>query len=60
MYFDKNVKLLRTQKGLSQQDLADSLELTRSKLNSYERGVQPPFDIQIDIVFKVSYFMRYN
>jgi transcriptional regulator with XRE-family HTH domain len=49
MYFDKNIKLLRTKKGHSQQDLADSLGLSRSKLNSYERGVQPPFDIQIDI-----------
>lgn len=49
MYFDQNIKLLRTKKGLSQQDLADSLNLSRSKLNSYERGVQPPFDIQINI-----------
>lgn len=49
MYFDQNIKLLRTKKGLSQQDLADSLSITRSKLNSYERGVQPPFHIQIDI-----------
>ncbi len=49
MYFDRNIKLLRTKKGLSQQDLADFLELTRSKLNSYERGVQPPFNIQINI-----------
>ncbi|MDG1756929.1 MAG: LexA family transcriptional regulator [Bacteroidia bacterium] len=49
MHFDKNIKLLRTKKGISQQDLADSLDLTRSKLNSYERGVQPPFDIQIEI-----------
>jgi transcriptional regulator with XRE-family HTH domain len=49
MFFARNIKLLRTKKGLSQQELADALELTRSKLNSYERGVQPPFDIQIDI-----------
>ena len=49
MYFDQNIKLLRTKKGLSQQDLADNLSITRSKLNSYERGVQPPFHIQIDI-----------
>jgi transcriptional regulator with XRE-family HTH domain len=48
-YFAHNIKLLRTKKGLSQQDLADSLELSRSKLNSYERGVQPPFDTQINI-----------
>lgn len=49
MFFARNIKLLRTKKGLSQQDLADNLEITRSKLNSYERGVQPPFEIQIDI-----------
>ncbi|MBR9861154.1 LexA family transcriptional regulator [bacterium] len=49
MYFSKNIKLLRSQKGLSQQDLADQLEISRSKLNSYERGVQPPFEIQIAI-----------
>jgi transcriptional regulator with XRE-family HTH domain len=49
MYFDQNIKLLRTKKGYSQQDLADSLSITRSKLNSYERGVQPPFEIQINI-----------
>jgi transcriptional regulator with XRE-family HTH domain len=49
MYFDQNIKLLRTKKGISQQDLADNLNITRSKLNSYERGVQPPFHIQIDI-----------
>ena len=49
MYFDKNIKLLRTKKGYSQQELAEALDITRSKLNSYERGVQPPFNIQIDI-----------
>lgn len=49
MYFSNNIKLLRTQKQLSQQDLADMLELSRSKLNSYERGVQPPFETQIAI-----------
>ncbi len=49
MHFSSNIKLLRTQKQQSQQDLADILDLTRSKLNSYERGVQPPFEIQIAI-----------
>ena len=47
MHFSSNVKLLRTQKQQSQQDLADILEISRSKLNSYERGVQPPFNTQI-------------
>lgn len=49
MYFAPNIKLLRKQKGMSQQDLADVLEISRSKLNSYERGVQPPFETQIEI-----------
>lgn len=49
MHFSSNVKLLRSEKGLSQQELADTLELSRSKLNSYERGVQPPFETQIRI-----------
>lgn len=44
-----NLKLLRKQKEKSQQDLADLLQISRSKLNSYERGVQPPFDTQIAI-----------
>ena len=60
MYFDQNIKLLRTKKGYSQQDLAYSLNLTRSKLNSYERGVQPPFDIQIDIADYARVIPRYS
>lgn len=40
---------MRKELGLSQQDLAERLSISRSKLNSYERGVQPPFDIQIQI-----------
>ena len=49
MHFSHNLRLLRTRKQLSQQDLADLLQISRSKLNSYERGVQPPFEIQIAI-----------
>lgn len=48
-FFSHNIKLLRQEKQLSQQDLAETLKLTRSKLNSYERGVQPPFETQIAI-----------
>lgn len=32
---------------MSQQELADSLSVSRSSLNSYERGTQPPFAILI-------------
>lgn len=56
MFFSKNLKLLRKRAGLSQQDLADSLNVTRSSINSYERGVQPSFEVQIALAdqFKLS------
>ncbi len=56
MFFAKNLKFLRKRNDLSQQDLADSLSISRSSLNSYERGTQPPFDIQIALAdhFKLS------
>lgn len=43
MRFPENLRFLRTYRGMSQQELADHLDISRSKLNSYERGVQPPF-----------------
>jgi len=41
-YFGVNLKFLRRIKGLSQSDLAKELELTRSKIASYESGVVEP------------------
>ena len=38
---------------MSQQELANNLDLSRSKLNSYERGVQPPFQT---LIFIADYF----
>jgi transcriptional regulator with XRE-family HTH domain len=43
MRFPDNLRFLRQYRKMSQQELADNLDISRSKLNSYERGVQPPF-----------------
>jgi transcriptional regulator with XRE-family HTH domain len=44
--FSENIKLLRTQMGISQQKLADDLIITRVRFAKYEEGKsEPPFDI---------------
>lgn len=40
--FDKILKLLRTEKSMSQQDLADALGISKSAINMYERGERQP------------------
>lgn len=35
-YFNKNLKLIRQQKGISQQELADKLKLDRSTISRWE------------------------
>ncbi|TNF32194.1 MAG: helix-turn-helix domain-containing protein [Bacteroidetes bacterium] len=56
MFFSTNLKFLRERKGISQTDLAHSLELSRTTLIGYEKGVQPPFPklIRIAEYFKIS------
>ncbi|MCB0733181.1 MAG: LexA family transcriptional regulator [Flavobacteriales bacterium] len=44
---------MRIRRNMSQQELANNLDLSRSKLNSYERGVQPPFQT---LIFIADYF----
>jgi transcriptional regulator with XRE-family HTH domain len=59
MFLAQNLKFLRTKSGLSQQALADRLNIARSSLAEYERGKTQPsietlillaevFDIRID------------
>lgn len=64
MYLSTNLKFLRERKGVSQTDLAKTLELSRTTLIGYEKGVQPPFAklIRIAEYFKVSLdaLVRYN
>ena len=44
--FDRILKLLRTEKIMSQQELADALGISKSSINMYERGErQPNFEV---------------
>lgn len=44
--FDKVLKLLRNEKNMSQQELADALGISKSSINMYERGErQPNFEV---------------
>lgn len=55
--FSENVKLLRAQRGISQQKLSDDLIITRVRFAKYEEGKsEPPFDIlkRISKYFQVS------
>ncbi|MBN4052153.1 LexA family transcriptional regulator [Sphingobacteriaceae bacterium AH-315-L07] len=56
MHFPDNLKLLRTKRNISQTALAIDLELSRTTLIGYEKGVQPPFKTLVKIAeyFKVS------
>ena len=40
--FNERLKALRTEKGWSQQRLADELEISKSSVNMYERGEREP------------------
>jgi transcriptional regulator with XRE-family HTH domain len=47
---DRNIKTLRKFKNLSQEGLADALNIQRSRLASYEEGrAEPPYDLLIKI-----------
>lgn len=44
--FDKILKLLRNEKNMSQQELAEALGISKSSINMYERGErQPNFEV---------------
>ena len=56
MFLSTNLKFLRERKGISQTDMAKMLELSRTTLIGYEKGVQPPFAklIRMAEYFKIS------
>ncbi len=64
MFFAENIKFLRKRRKLSQADLAQQLELTRTTLAGYEKSIQPPFKVLIRFTefFGVSIdaLIRYN
>jgi transcriptional regulator with XRE-family HTH domain len=51
----KNLKMLRKQNNLTQQDVADFLNITRMAYNYYELGSREP---DIDNLLKLSKFFR--
>lgn len=64
MYFDSNIKFLRTRKKLTQDQLSVALEIKRSTLNNYENGISGPsiqslvllsdyFHVAIDTLLRV-------
>lgn len=54
MYFAANLKLLRTRKGISQEEMAGNLEVTRSSLSGYENGSAEP---NYSTLIRISNFM---
>lgn len=45
-----NIKLLRTKNKMTQQQLADKLDLTKSVISAYETGLrQPSYDVLINL-----------
>ncbi len=62
--FGLNLVFLRKRKGLSQTKLAQELELKRTSLIGYEKGVQPPFSVILSLsdFFKISVdaLLRYD
>lgn len=51
--FSKKLKSLRQEKNLSQQELADKLEMSRGKIGHFETGRNEP---SIDEIVKISNF----
>lgn len=57
MYLKENIKLLRKRRKRSQEEVAKSLNITRSAYNSYENGVAEP---GINLLLKLSEFFQIN
>lgn len=56
MRLHSNIKFLRKKKGLTQQEVAERLKITRSKLAGYELNITPPLDtlVRMSEFFSVS------
>lgn len=57
MYLKENIKLLRKRRKRSQEDVAKSLNITRSAYNSYENGVAEP---GITVLLKLADYFQIN
>ncbi len=56
MNLNSNLKILRKKRGITQENMADGLGISRSKLAGYESGINPPLDtlVRISDYFGVS------
>lgn len=55
--FSERIKDLRTEKGISQEEIALQLGITRSAYSNYEQGIrEPSYDVLVKIcsLFEVS------
>lgn len=57
MYLKENIKLLRKRRKRSQEDVAKSLNITRSAYNSYENGVAEP---GISVLLRLTDYYQVN
>ncbi len=49
-FLGKNIKYIRIQKGLTQEQFADNLKVSRSRISSYEENrATPPLNFIIDL-----------
>lgn len=64
LVFGSNLNFLRTRKKLSQTQLANDLDIKRTSLIGYEKGVQPPFKVLVQLAdyfgISIDAMMRYN
>lgn len=50
IFLGKNIRYIRVQKGLSQEQFADDLKVSRSRISSYEENrATPPISFIIDL-----------
>lgn len=50
IFLRKNIKYIRAQKGLSQEEFAENLNVSRSRISSYEGNrAMPPIQFIIDL-----------
>lgn len=49
-YLTKNIRYIRTSKGLTQEQFADDLKVSRSRISSYEENrAKPPISFLVDL-----------
>ena len=53
MYLGKNLRYLRKQKGLTQSDIADKLDIKRTMISAYEEGRSEPKLASLNILASV-------